>query len=122
DLADPEVIIAEDFGPALLLNLVMTGAGAPADHRLLVSPYRKRQQPTLSAQAGKALVVDKPVDLFQLGPQQFGVAEIGLPLLRLGVHFENHGEHESLLLVTMYRSLGRAIQHDQYGQFGSIAR
>src|SRR5437588_3741295 len=58
DLADPEMIIAEDLAPALLLNLVMTGAGAPADHRLLVPPYRKRQQPTLSAQAGKALVVD----------------------------------------------------------------
>ena len=43
DLADPEMIITEDLGPALLLNFVMTGAGAPTDHRLLVPPYRKRQ-------------------------------------------------------------------------------
>src|SRR5690349_627586 len=106
DLAHPEMIIAEDLGPALLLNFVVTRARAPADHRLLVPPDRKRQQPTLSAQAGKALVVDKPVDLFQLGPQQFGVAEIGLPPFRLGVHFEDHREHD-LLLVTMYRLLGR---------------
>jgi hypothetical protein len=47
------VVVCEDFVAALLLDLMMGPAGAPADERLLVPPVRKRKDP---ARAGQALV------------------------------------------------------------------
>src|SRR5690349_23143284 len=45
DLTDAQVVVCEDFIAALLLNLMVAPAGAPADERLLVPPVRKRKEP-----------------------------------------------------------------------------
>jgi hypothetical protein len=57
------VVVREDFVAALLLNLVMAPARAPADERLLVPPVRKGKDPALADQALVADVVDEALDL-----------------------------------------------------------
>jgi len=81
------------FSSCATLLLLVPVATVVFDYRFLVPPCRKGQNPTRPAQARKALVVEEPVDLLQFGPQHLGVAEIGVPLLRSRVHFEDHGEH-----------------------------
>src|SRR5499427_3637924 len=63
DLADAQVVVCEDFVAALLLNLVMALARAPADERLFVPPVRKGKEPALADQALVADVVDEAFDL-----------------------------------------------------------
>src|SRR5215469_5681583 len=73
----------------------MSRGRTPTYHCFVVAPYRERQQPALAAQARKPLIVDEPVDPLEFGPQRPGIAEIGIPLVRPGVHFEDHGEHHA---------------------------
>src|SRR5215471_18890663 len=63
DLANAQVVVREDFIAALLLDLVMAPARAPADERLLVPPVRKGKDPALADQALVAYVVDEALDL-----------------------------------------------------------
>src|SRR6185369_4035627 len=79
--------------PPLLLDFAVTGVAAPTDHRRLVAPDRKRQQPARPAQARKALVLDEPFSLLELGAKQLGIAEIAVPGFWSRLYFENHGEH-----------------------------
>jgi hypothetical protein len=60
------VIVCKDFVAALLLNLLMAPARAPADERLLVPPVRKGKDPALADQALVADVVDEALYLLQL--------------------------------------------------------
>jgi hypothetical protein len=84
------VVVSEDFVAALLLDLVMAPAGAPADERLLFPPVRKRKDPALAGQALVADVVDEALDLLQLGAQHLGVVEVVIPVLLIWENFENH--------------------------------
>jgi hypothetical protein len=71
---------------------------SPAHHGLLVAPAGERQDPALAGEAAVADVLHEAVDLLQLGPQDLGVPEIGVPLLGARMSFEDHGEHASFLL------------------------
>ena len=43
DFTDAKMVILEDLGAAAGLGVMMSGKGAPADHRLLITPNRQRQ-------------------------------------------------------------------------------
>src|ERR1700722_1972958 len=90
------MIVEKDFGSAFFLDCMMAHVGTPTPHGFLIPPPRKRQNPALARQALVSNIVHKTVDLLQFWPQHLGVGEIGIPLLRLGVHFKDHREHDGL--------------------------
>src|SRR5579862_4564510 len=87
------MIIEQNFGAALFLHHVVPGGRAPTHYRLFITPTRQRQNPAVAGKALVANVVDKTAHLLKLGPQHFGVAEIGVPLFELRVNFEYNGKH-----------------------------
>jgi hypothetical protein len=90
DLTDAQMVVEQDFGASLLLRHVMPHRRTPADHGFFVTPTGQREKPSLARQALITNVVNKAVDPLQLGPQHLGVAEIGVPLVRLWMHLEDH--------------------------------
>jgi hypothetical protein len=87
-LADPQLIVQQDFSAALFLRLVMPHFSAPADEGFLVAPAGERENPRASG--CEADVVDESVDRLEFGATHSGVAEIIVPLLAHWVDFEKH--------------------------------
>src|SRR5262249_55047694 len=93
DLADAKVIILEHLEAALSLHAVMLTMRAPADHGLLVTPYRQRQHLAIHVEAPEALIGDEPIDGFEFRFQLLGERQVVVPALSFGLHFENDGKH-----------------------------
>ena len=74
------MIILKDVVTTALLSLVVLGDGAPSHNGLFVSPCGMRQDPPWSARAFEALVVDEPVDGFELRLELFGERQIVVAL------------------------------------------
>src|SRR5262245_57531472 len=93
DLADPQMVIAQDLAASPILGPVMFRLRAPAHQRLLVAPGREREQPALTRETPVTDVVDESVDPLYLGPEHLCDTEISLPMLRPGLNFEQNCEH-----------------------------
>jgi hypothetical protein len=89
------VIVEEDFFPAFLLDLVMLRLGAPADQCLLIVPVREGEDPSLAGEALVPDVVDEALHPLQLRPEDLGESQVGVPLLLLGMNFEQDREHDA---------------------------
>src|SRR5262245_11568314 len=100
DIADSQMVVAEDLRAARLLGQVMLADGAPANHRLFVAPGRMRQNPTRTPLALEALVVHEAVDLFQDRLQALGQGEIVVEPRFFRVDLEDHREHWDILVAT----------------------
>src|SRR5262249_5369325 len=95
---------------------------APADHRLLVSPGRQRQHSPRHAPAGKALIIEKAIDLLDLRTQELGKLQIFALALRLWHDFENHSKHMDLLHAIGWSSLRRNTSVSLYSAWRPSSR
>src|SRR5262249_35822353 len=99
---------------------VMSGMRAPANERLLVTPRGQRKDPPLAGQAAITDVVDEPVDLFQLGFEHLGKSKILIPLVGLGMNFEEDAEHR-LLLDRHTQAMQSISMSQQLSQIAAMA-
>jgi hypothetical protein len=82
------MVAFQDVGAALLLDEMVVLRSPPPHQSLFVTPVRQRQDPSFTLHALVANVVDEAIDLFQLRPQHFCIAEILVPFLRFGLYLE----------------------------------
>src|ERR1700753_835958 len=94
---DAQPIILKNLLPPTRLGHTMLIHLPPLLHSLLIAPERQRQNLARCAQALKALNRDKAFDLIQHRAQMGRDIEIGLLMLRVRHHLENHCNHRKSL-------------------------
>jgi hypothetical protein len=92
------VIIRKYSASTLLLDAVVLAMTAPPDDRFLVTPRRKREDPSPSRFAFEALVIDKTVDRFEHWFQVLRERKILIFSCVRWLNFESHDKHRSLSL------------------------
>src|SRR5258708_23190477 len=92
-LGDADAVVGEDLIAAMRLRNMMLGLPAPRDHSRLIAPERQRYVFPLGGQAAEALDRNETIYGLENRTQAGGDLQIGLQAARLGLHFEDDGEH-----------------------------